>query len=163
MACIMGCPAAHNNAALRELPEQEDMEIVGRKNIVVFFHTAVRLVFLCDTPDGFCLFSDGEAARKGLLFLNGISSGFLHFPDAFLHQSGVYLMDVFSPAYSGKHQYRQVTAEVFAEGLQTFQHFAGAVFCPAGKQGVEYGQFQGFQHGDDSFRLRGRQPSFPDG
>ena len=135
MACIMGCPAAHNNAALRELPEQEDMEIVGRKNIVVFFHTAVRLVFLCDTPDGFCLFSDGEAARKGLLFLNGISSGFLHFPDAFLHQSGVYLMDVFSPAYSGKHQYRQVTAEVFAEGLQTFQHFAGAVFCPAGKQG----------------------------
>ena len=37
MACIMGCPAAHNNAALRELPEQEDMEIVGRKNIVVFF------------------------------------------------------------------------------------------------------------------------------
>ena len=52
-------------------------------------------------------------------------------------------MDVFSPAYSGKHQYRQVAAEVFAEGLQTFQHFAGAVFCPAGKQGVEYGQFQG--------------------
>ena len=49
-------------------------------------------------------------------------------------------MDVFSPAYSGKHQYRQVTAEVFAEGLQTFQHFAGAVFCPAGKQGVEYGE-----------------------
>lgn len=37
MACTMGCPAAHNNAALRELPEQEDMEIVGRKNIVVFF------------------------------------------------------------------------------------------------------------------------------
>ena len=37
MACIMGCPAAHNNAALRELPEQEDMEIVGRKNVVVFF------------------------------------------------------------------------------------------------------------------------------
>ena len=27
MACIMGCPAAHNNAALRELPEQEDMEL----------------------------------------------------------------------------------------------------------------------------------------
>ena len=25
------------DAALRELPEQEDMEIVGRKNIVVFF------------------------------------------------------------------------------------------------------------------------------
>ena len=105
------------------------------KTSLFFFHTAVRLVFLCDTPDGFCLFSDGEAARKGLLFLNGISSGFLHFPDAFLHQSGVYLMDVFSSAYSGKHQYRQVTAEVFAEGLQTFQHFAGAVFCPAGKQG----------------------------
>jgi hypothetical protein len=37
MACIMGCPAAHNNAALRELPEQQDMEIVGRKNVVVFF------------------------------------------------------------------------------------------------------------------------------
>lgn len=127
MACIMGCPAAHNNAALRELPEQEDMEIVGRKTSL-FFHTAVRLVFLCDTPDGFCLFSDGKAARKGLLFLNGISGGFLHFPDAFLHQSGVYLMDVFSPAYSGKHQYRQVAAEVFAEGLQTFQHFARLPF-----------------------------------
>ncbi|PNC77600.1 hypothetical protein CXT98_11115 [Akkermansia muciniphila] len=37
MACIMGCPAAHNNAALRKLPEQKDMEIVGRKNVVVFF------------------------------------------------------------------------------------------------------------------------------
>ena len=36
MACIMGCPAAHNNAALRKLPEQQDMEIVGRKNVVVF-------------------------------------------------------------------------------------------------------------------------------
>ena len=112
MACIMGYPAAHNNAALRELPEQEDMEIVGRKNVVVFFILPSGWYF----SDGFCLFSDGEAARKGLLFLNGISGGFLHFPDAFLHQSGVYLMDVFSPAYSGKHQYRQVAAEVFAEG-----------------------------------------------
>ena len=36
MACIMGYPAAHNNAALRKLPEQKDMEIVGRKNVVVF-------------------------------------------------------------------------------------------------------------------------------
>lgn len=36
MACIMGYPAAHNNAALRELLEQKDMEIVGRKNVVVF-------------------------------------------------------------------------------------------------------------------------------
>mgnify|MGYP006900616049 FL=1 len=37
MACIMGYPAAHDNAALRKLPEQKDMEIVGRKNVVVFF------------------------------------------------------------------------------------------------------------------------------
>ena len=37
-----------------------------------------------------------------------------------------------------------------------FSTSRGAVFCPAGKQRVEYGQFQGFQHGDDSFRLRGQ-------
>ena len=33
MACIMGCPAAHNNAALRKLPEQQDMEIVGEVSL----------------------------------------------------------------------------------------------------------------------------------
>ena len=32
MACIMGCPAAHNNAALRELPEinRRELEAVRR-------------------------------------------------------------------------------------------------------------------------------------
>ena len=74
------------------------MEIAGRKNVADFSVLAVQPVFLCDTQISSCLFPAGEAAWKGLLFLNGISGGFLHFPDAFLHQSGVYLMDVFSPA-----------------------------------------------------------------
>ena len=72
-------------------------------------------------------------------------------------------MDVLSPAYPGKHQYRQMAAKVLTEGFQALQHFACAILRPAGEQRVEHGQSQGFQYGDDSFRLRSRQPSLPDG